>query len=701
MRIPKMSGGSQYRVTVPALDGGVNLKDAPNLVEDNQLTDVLNMWWKDQALRTRPGLRATECGVGNSSIDREAIIGTKDFKGYKNEGFDTYGEEDFYRSVCVFDYYEDDDTYRAVMRNLFYDGTICWPFEDSIGGKSIYKATAMYIESKGILLFSDGNIYHTPTKYDQPYTDMKPHIYAPLVLMNGIGAASIDAAAVTGTMFESYNMLTPRFRCQYTTDGKGIYFFLPEKYLNDTDIQVSYTTHQGEMLEFTIPAGAETSNTLSGISVGISRRGGYFWFKNTSGPFACPSAGFSSNVEITVEKDSEENLLKICGMQFYTWFGGDSDGINGGSRLFVSGNPNEPNLVYWSDVDNPLYFPENNCVRVGDAGEAVTAFGRQNDMLVIFKDREIFYAAYAAGNSYTAQDVIDGKVTDVSASSAYFPVTQISSNVGCDCPDTIQLCNNRLVWATSEGKVYVLATANQYNERNAYELSGMIRPDLLKIPKEKWAVASAGDYCNHYALLVDNQMYLFDYGVSAFVNASAYSRDENLQKNICWYKWDIGIDGIDFIRFLARDTRGVLIGNLRDESGIQHDVLYTLGEGEDMVPRQVTGTWELEFDSRPILSRFQTKVFDFGQPERRKKIRRLHIGATDTAGDAISLSYVTEQEVREDALRLGAYGTGEMREWCVTPGVNRVRQFGIRAESKGAMAVDNMTLKYEVNGEVR
>ena len=44
MRIPKMSGGSHYRVTVPALDGGVNLKDAPNLVEDNQLTDVLNMW---------------------------------------------------------------------------------------------------------------------------------------------------------------------------------------------------------------------------------------------------------------------------------------------------------------------------------------------------------------------------------------------------------------------------------------------------------------------------------------------------------------------------------------------------------------------------------------------------------------------------------------------------------------------------------
>lgn len=57
MRIPKMQASPQYRVTVPKLDGGVNLKDAPHLVEDNQLTDVCNMWWQDQALRTRPGLK--------------------------------------------------------------------------------------------------------------------------------------------------------------------------------------------------------------------------------------------------------------------------------------------------------------------------------------------------------------------------------------------------------------------------------------------------------------------------------------------------------------------------------------------------------------------------------------------------------------------------------------------------------------------
>ena len=63
MRIPKMPKSNQYRVSVPALNGGVNLNDAPNLVEDNQLTAVLNMWWKDQALRTRAGLVTTPWSV--------------------------------------------------------------------------------------------------------------------------------------------------------------------------------------------------------------------------------------------------------------------------------------------------------------------------------------------------------------------------------------------------------------------------------------------------------------------------------------------------------------------------------------------------------------------------------------------------------------------------------------------------------------
>ena len=66
-----MQASPQYRVTVPALDGGVNLKEAPNLVGDNQLTDARNVWWKDQALRTRPGLLTDE---GKRLLEEENYV---------------------------------------------------------------------------------------------------------------------------------------------------------------------------------------------------------------------------------------------------------------------------------------------------------------------------------------------------------------------------------------------------------------------------------------------------------------------------------------------------------------------------------------------------------------------------------------------------------------------------------------------------
>ena len=716
MRIPKMSESSQYRVTVPALKGGINLLDAPHLVEDNQLTDALNMWWKDQALRVRPGLSTNADCLYTLSDNSHTLLGIKDLFGVPTFQFEELGEADFYRTALEVG--SNGDTYWATVRKLFYSGMATRPWDDSIGGSASHAVDALYIDlsgnasvssylteqlyytPEGLILFSNGDSFCTPRKYDEPFEDMKPHLYAPLVLVNGRGAAGLNQAAVTGTLLEGYNLLTPRFRCQFTTDGEGIYFFLPQKHLDDREITVALTASNGQELVFTIPQGSVVSQTLSGWSVELSREGGYFWFKSAAGPAAYPGVGFSSNVEITAEKSALCDPQKIGGMRFYTWFGGDANGINGGTRLFMGGNPLYPNLVHWSDINNPLYFPENNYAYVGETDNAVTAFGRQSDMLVIFKERELYYATYMAGSSVTAQEVIDGAVVDVAANAACFPLTQISAGVGCDCPDTVQLCGNRLVWATSEGKVYVLATVNQFNERNACDISGMIGPELQAIQRDKWKAASAGDYDGHYVLLVDDRLYLFDYGASAFHNASAYTREDTLQKGISWYKWEVAMEGVSFRRFMARDTRGMLLGDY-SHNGWTYRILFTLQGEEDMLPHYEEQSGEIVFTSRPIPAFFQTKVFDFGYPERRKTIRRLHMGATDTGAHAITLSYITEDGVAQDACRLGLTGDGKMREWMVTPGVSRVRQFGFRADSSGRMAVDSLVLRYEMKGEVR
>ena len=70
---------------------------------------------------------------------------------------------------------------------------------------------------EGLVIFNTGDVYGTPYKYDGGFVDMREDIYAPLVMVNGVGATSVGDAKVTGTFYEGYNLLTPRFRARFTT----------------------------------------------------------------------------------------------------------------------------------------------------------------------------------------------------------------------------------------------------------------------------------------------------------------------------------------------------------------------------------------------------------------------------------------------------------------------------------------------------
>ena len=190
MRIPKMPKSNQYRVSVPALNGGVNLNDAPNLVEDNQLTAVLNMWWKDQALRTRAGLATTversfhiqTSGMGDSltykvyspvrvyrdgkpedyvccSCEFETSRANHVFHFYR---FNESGSATHVSSLTFLDY-EDGDPYATGMFMFAAN-----PTEDGIGLYAV---------------FNSGDIYSMNKNFELQKID-KSEIYAPLVVVN-------------------------------------------------------------------------------------------------------------------------------------------------------------------------------------------------------------------------------------------------------------------------------------------------------------------------------------------------------------------------------------------------------------------------------------------------------------------------------------------------------------------------------------
>lgn len=727
MRIPKMPKSNQYRVSVPALNGGVNLNDAPNLVEDNQLTAVLNMWWKDQALRTRAGLATTversfhiqTSGMGDSlscqvhppvrvyrdgkpedyvccSCEFETSRANHVFHFYR---FNESGSATHVSSLTFLDY-EDGDPYATGMFMFAAN-----PTEDGIGLYAV---------------FNSGDIYSMNKNFELQKID-KSEIYAPLVVVNAVGVDDTGSPpVVSGTQFEGYNLLSGAFRTAFTTDGKAHEFKLPLDNLtlnNGESPAVEYTGTDGTVTRWESFSNtmlyAQASAEIGGetVTVKLYRQSGIIEFSTGADtPYPLPGS-ISNNLIVTAWKTDPEATKKISNMQFATWFGGDRSGINGGTRLFASGNPDHPNLVHWSDINNPLYFPENNYAYIGESSQKVTGFGKQTDILVIFKEHEIYSAEYVSGNTYTAQDVIDGKVVDVTANAAVFPITPINSGIGCDCPNTIQLCNNRLIWATSDGAVYGLMAANQASERNVRKLSAMIESYLKAEDRYLLKSALSCDVDGHYMLLVRNRVYLLDYMDGVFQYYATYSDERKAQRNMSWYCWEFPKECMPAAVMPKGDRLSAFcIRNYpyTDSSGMPKKALfgaaYLLDGERDCVfhpsgPAFETGEFDISVEEREIQSCFQTKVFDFGSQERKKKIHRLHMNMADTSNARITVSYVTEKGTMDDVYELSMSGTGAMVGRMLTPGVSRVCRFGVLVSSAGAIGVDGLVIRYEIGGE--
>ena len=686
MNYPALSGAAVRRVTVPQLSGGVQLNDAPNRVADDQLTAVSNFWWRDGALRTRPGVDAgaaqqmswltqEQVTEGNSTPE-EAVCSTVDVLAARTaDGEPVMGR-------VRMDWLRTNGVRRVHLRKMAFDGT-CYPYRSDEGKEldEVVCSSCMCVAREGepTLLFTDQGIrmiYGSSTDWEEPDPN---DIYAPLVLVNGKGSASAQALSPSGVTLEGFNMLTGAFRCQFTTDGVGTVFPLPRRGLtaNMGEVtRVTYTAPDGTVIHWQIADTdtLSTAKTVNGVSVAVrlDRTAGTVSTCDPTGAqlIALAGGGASNNLEIKAWKTEEAKREKICKMRLYTWFGGDRSGLGGGTRLFLAGNPAYPNLVHWSDVNQLLYFPENNYAFVGSADQPITAFGQQGEMLVLFKTQEIYYATYVAGSSFSGEDILEGNVGDVTAAAAQFPITPIHMGIGCDAPHTVQLCGNRLIWACTNGKVYTLTAANPFSECNVREIAEAVAPELRGAD---FSNAYAADAFGYYLLLCGNCLFALQYGAAAQP----------------WFCWDVALEGVTWHGLAARGEQAVLFGRRQDAQGV-YLVQALLGGTDD---RLYDGVQTAEL---PVSCRLRTKLFDFGSPERLKSVRQVYLGVGSAAPREVQVRYVTENGTTADGFQTAA---GEwLHEQRLRPGGDRVRRFALEIAADGALAVDSLVIQYRMLG---
>ena len=499
---PIISNTATRRLTIPEMSGGVNYRDGISLVKDNQLTDCRNVWYKGGILRTRPGIAATS----KDEQVTEYYDNTDNVRVYtKKENFRVIGGETYFLSVVhskgglKFTYYPEDSAKSPI--EIAYIPSHELPKDENFTcnifqhNADIYCFCSGYYEGEltpyYIFKVFEGNL---GWEYIRITDD---HIYAPIILTNGFPiAAPVNEQP---SALEGYNLIGSMYKVVFSTTqekpGESEFYNemryrlvhnIKESYngaivkavITDTDGQahthiVTITNKNGvNKEEHTEPP---TDNLTMGVSEDVVT---FYDYETTHAAKAFAIDFIRNNLVITAPApNTRENYEKVLNMTESEWFGGGAEGIYGGIHLFMGGNTkqDEKALVCWSDVNKPLYFSENCYAYAGDKSQGVTAFGKQGDSLVIFKERETYMTKYAnTSSTVTADAVINQSVVDVTATEVIFPMTQVHSFIGCDCPDTVQLCRNRLVWAHSDGKVYTLANATQWNERSIFEVSDMI-----------------------------------------------------------------------------------------------------------------------------------------------------------------------------------------------------------------------------------
>lgn len=248
---------------------------------------------------------------------------------------------------------------------------------------------------------------------------------------------------------------------------------------------------------------------LDNYTISLSK--GQVTFKNPIGK--SPVDG-RDNIRITYTKGNTENRNQVNKCDILSVYG--YAGAN--NRVFMTGNPEYPNILTYSYIDDITYIPADNIIRIGLEISPITGMIRiNNGKLAILKnvtdtDSTIFYIGYGTYNG-----------TEV------FPLegsTKGEGNISRNAHDV--LINEPLI--LTQNGVFALNSATLTDERYVYHRSYYIDNKLKQEKNLSEAIGIVND--GKYYLAINNNVYVAD---SRFKSSNSNSKYSNYQYE--WFYW--------------------------------------------------------------------------------------------------------------------------------------------------------------------
>lgn len=168
-----------------------------------------------------------------------------------------------------------------------------------------------------------------------------------------------------GTPYEKLNLISPYRKNTFICDGSSIYYYFDTKDLDEDFVP-----------EVMLEGEPYTGKVFFGEH---QAKNGYVTFENAP---PVPTIDGVPNLEIKFKKTVEGDAEKITKCTICATFGLNSD-----SRVFVAGNPDEPNREQYSGLYDPTYFPDLNYVLIGSDDFPIMCYLKsQGELLAIKQD---------------------------------------------------------------------------------------------------------------------------------------------------------------------------------------------------------------------------------------------------------------------------------------------------------------------------
>ena len=381
-----------------------------------------------------------------------------------------------------------------------------------------------------------------------------------------------------GTTYEDINLIQPYRINSFLANGTTDKYFV-EAPFDDEKPTATIINSSGEVQELTV----ESYNHLTGE------------VKFTTIPPAFPVVGRDS-VFIRFKVTNEETINYINKSTIVTTFG-----YNGNNnRLFVTGNSDFPNVDWFSEVDDPTYFPAQNYTRIGF--EPIQSYLRLNDgTLAILKktsdtDATVYYRKSMIYNGQEVFPIASG-VKSIGNISKYANANLLN--------DPLTLC---------ELGVYSIV-GSEYQEKFAMERSYFIKNKLLKEENLENAIAIV--FRDKYYLAINNNVYIADARYATRV------KDSNSDFQYEWYYWE----NIPVRVWLTYNNE-----------------LYFCTEDGDICKFDNNSCYDYNV---PIYQSFDTSFLDLGSITSAKTIKRVTVISKPDEHNEFTLSYLTQDEVND------------------------------------------------------